>query len=1061
MLKIIKSIIKMLPNKAKEEKKTSFVRRDRLIEIEKEAQQIWESNKTHEREVDKSKPKFFVTFPYPYMNGRLHLGHAYSLSKAEFQARYKGLKGYNSLFPFGFHCTGMPISAAAIKLKEEFEKFTLETLEARYQKRVAKDAEELARPTAQYEILRQCGVEQQKVPKFIDPVYWLHYFPKEAVTDLKKFGVSVDFRRSFITTEVNPYYDSFIRWQFNTLKKGEFIKFGKRPSIYSQKDQQICADHDRAEGEGVLPQEYTLIKLHVIDDKFADILKTDKKVYMVAATLRPETMYGQTNCFVLPEGKYGIYEMANGELWICSHKSARNMSFQNMTPEWGHPKEVGQVQGTKLIGMKVKAPLTHYEHVYVWPMLDISMDKGTGIVTSVPSDAPDDYAVMVDLKNKQPLREKFGLTDDMVLPFEPVSIINVPEYSELSAIDAYKSFKVKSMNDKEQLKKAKEEVYLKGFYSGIMKIGEHNGKLVQEAKPLVRQYMIENNLAAAYFEPESKCISRSGDECVVALCDQWYINYGHEGKEELKEYINSGAFNAYNETVKGSFINALDWLSQWGCSRSFGLGTKLPWDPIYLIESLSDSTIYMAYYTICHLLHNDIEGKIVGELGIKAEDMKHEDWDYIFLGGAYTQSAIEEHKLKQLRDNFEYWYPLDLRCSGKDLIKNHLTMSLYNHFFIWGQSKVPRGVFCNGWVLVNKEKMSKQKGNFFTLNEMCDKFSADATRLGLANAGDTLEDANVELEEAEKAILKLSNIETWLKEISKVIHTFREETPTEVEFYDKVFENELKEVLVFADKAYDGMIMRDVIKQIFFNLNHIKEDYKLNCGNVGMHKRLVKTFIEAQLIALYPITPHFCEIMWKNYYLPILTEEERQGKPQLLSDARFPESSPESIDRSILAQSKFLNKLGNNLRSTYEKLRQKKKDAVIKKIYFVTSEGFKEWQINVLEYLKGLNEQDRADWKKNLMSAVKDKALVKKSMEFANFKTKEFENGDAEAFNSDSYFNEKNLIQAHINYICKEVINTDQLEIITESEAEKSENKQVKQSAGNVLPGTPIVVIDF
>jgi leucyl-tRNA synthetase len=54
-----------------------------------------------------------------------------------------------------------------------------------------------------------------------------------------------------------------------------------------------------------------------------------------------------------------------------------------------------------------------------------------------------------------------------------------------------------------------------------------------------------------------------------------------------------------------SFIKALEWLREWGCSRSFGLGTRLPWDDKYLIESLSDSTIYMAYYTFKHLLHSD------------------------------------------------------------------------------------------------------------------------------------------------------------------------------------------------------------------------------------------------------------------------------------------------------------------------------------------------------------------------------------------------------------------------------------------------------------------------
>ena len=122
-----------------------------------------------------------------------------------------------------------------------------------------------------------------------------------------------------------------------------------------------------------------------------------KTLYMVAATLRPETMYGQTNCFVLPEGEYGVFKMANNEHYIMSERAAKNMAYQELTAEEKVFKPLATVKGTELMGKRVKAPLTTYEHVFVLPLPTISMVKGTGIVTSVPSDAPHDYQMLVDL----------------------------------------------------------------------------------------------------------------------------------------------------------------------------------------------------------------------------------------------------------------------------------------------------------------------------------------------------------------------------------------------------------------------------------------------------------------------------------------------------------------------------------------------------------------------------------------------------------------------------------------------------------------------------------------
>lgn len=96
-------------------------------------------------------------------------------------------------------------------------------------------------------------------------------------------------------------------------------------------------------------------------------------------------------------------------------------------------------------------------------------------------------------------------------------------------------------------------------------------------------------------------------------------------------------------------------------------------------------------------------------------------FDFIFCGGPLPpNSPIPEDKLKAMRQEFEYWYPFDLRVSGKDLIQNHLTFCLYNHTAIWpDEDKWPKSFRANGHIMLNAEKMSKQTGNFLTLEQVC------------------------------------------------------------------------------------------------------------------------------------------------------------------------------------------------------------------------------------------------------------------------------------------------------------------------------------------------------
>lgn len=659
------------------------------------------------------------------------------------------MNGINVLWPQGYHCTGLPIKACADKLVkevgmfgQEFEKYNEDEETVVETAAVPKEREDVTKFTAkkgkaaaksvkmkyQFQIMQAMGIPKQQIHLFADPAYWLEYFPPLCKLDLSNFGSRIDWRRQFVTTDANPYFDAFVRWQMIRLKELNKIKFGKRHTIYSIKDGQPCMDHDRSEGEGVNPQLYVGIKMQVLEfaskaqEALQGRLPGGAKVFLVPATLRTETMYGQVACFVSPKITYGIYEAAPNEYYLMTERGARNMSHQEIFAEEGVIKKTADIQGADLIGTLVNAPLSfHKDGVRVLPMESILETKGTGVVTCVPSDSPDDYATITDLAKKA---DYYKIKKEWA-ELEIIPIIQTPT-SDLLAPALVKKMKIASPKDVKQLKEAKEIAYKEGFYQGHMLVGDFKGEKVADAKPKVRAQLIEAGLAFEYAEPENKVVSRSGDECTVALMEQYYIDYGEDSWRAIAtEYVENkdgNGLNTYSNDTRNAFLGVLDWLKQWACARTYGLGSKLPWAPEYLVESLSDSTIYMSYYTVAHFLHSDIFGREKGKGNIKPEQMIDEVWDYIFCRAEFTEdlpakSKIPKETLEAMRREFEYFYPLDLRVSGKDLINNHLTFAIYNHLALFPREYWPKSIRVNGHLQLNGEKMSKSTGNFMTLDD--------------------------------------------------------------------------------------------------------------------------------------------------------------------------------------------------------------------------------------------------------------------------------------------------------------------------------------------------------
>ena len=916
----------------------------------------------------------------------------------------------------------------------------------------------------QWNILKMM-VPETEIPHFVDPYHWLQYFPPICVEHLKNFGACVDWRRSFITTAVNPYYDAFIRWQFDTLRKKKKVLFGKRNNVFSLVDGQVCADHDRSEGEGVGPQEYVLIKLQVLpveEDgprhaKMAKLLEMagvdNKKVYFVPATLRPETMYGQTNCFVLPEGEYGAYTVdATEEIFIMSPRSARGLSCQTYQDGQYYTKEFGKIDcletftGDELLGLPLKAPLAKYDKVYTLPLLTISMFKGTGIVTSVPSDAPDDYVSLKALQDKADFRAKYGITDEMVLPYDVVPIISIAGYGEASAEFMCKKLKIKSPNEKAKLTQAKDETYLKGFTIGIMTVGPYKGKKVSDVKPIIRQEMIEAGQACLYFEPESRVVSRTNDECIVAATDQWYLAYGEESWTELvKKHVLGDNFNAYDANALGRYEYTIGWLKEWACTRQFGLGTYLPWDPVWVIESLSDSTIYMAYYTISNHLqgNNNLNGDpSKSPEQIDPKDLTSEVFDYIYLKDKSfpDECKISEVKLKSMRDEFRYWYPMTLRISGKDLIGNHLTMALFNHAAIWEDEPElwPRGYYCNGHVQVDAQKMSKSKGNFLMLDDTVEKYSADATRFACADAGDSLDDANFSRETADSAINSLSNEETWMVE---TVASSDLRTGDEYNFMDNVLVNEINRLIASCGEAYATMQFREGLQRGWHEMLLARNDYRSWCNDssIPMHKTVVSKWIEALVILICPICPHWSEKVWSKI-----------GKEGLAVKASWPSADVE--DKLLTRQAKFLRDALKKYRGNIGKAKKGWKSASI-----LVTNSYPEWKVNVLEHMQeqysddtGLPTTFMKDMKKWSGQNVTDKRLIKDVMQFASFMRDESNEVGRVALDLELAFDQFAILEVSLTYL-KCQLNIPELDILDLKTVEDVPDRV----AGLVSPGGP------
>ncbi len=963
-----------------------------LVRIAEKWRRRWEEARVFEADPDPEKPKFFITAAFPYPNSPQHIGHGRTYTIADVYARYKRLRGFNVLFPMGFHYTGTPI----ITMAEAIAEGDPELIDI---------------------MVNVYGVPREDLEKLKDPVALARYFHEDIKAGMKEMGYSIDWRREFTT--IDPEFKRFVIWQFERLRSKGLLTRGTHPVGWCPKHQMPVGMHD-TKGD-VEPEigEFTLIKF--VDD--------EGRVYP-AATLRPETVFGVTNLWVNPDAEYVEVEV-DGETWVVSKRAEFKLRFQRR-----RVSVLRELRGEELLGRRVVNPATG-EKVPVLPARFVDPDTATGVVMSVPAHAPFDYTALRDLLESEEgrrLLEKLGVEPEEL---QPRPVISVKGYPEIPAERVVEEMGVRSQDERVKLEEATKRLYSDEYHHGVMRsdvVGyalrhlpeEYRryavapvkawiaGRPVPEAREATRKWLEAIGYADKMYEVMNKPVyCRCGTEIVVkVLEDQWFINYADpEWKKLAKEALSR--MRIVPEEIRQEFIRTIDWLRERACARTRGLGTELPWAKGWIIESLSDSTIYMAFYTVIHRIRRH---------GLQPEQLTVDFWDYVLLGSGDPKKVSKEtgvplEVLEELRREFDYWYPLDSRHSGRDLVPNHLTFFIFHHAAIFPKEKWPRQIVVNGVLLLAGKKMSKSLRNIIPLRRAIRVYSPDVLRAALITGAELLQDVNFTHGLALSVLGRLQRIH----DIVRMVVESEMRMPEKLSLADRWLLSRLQHHKERVARAYEELRLREAGLTLLYEMVDDVNRYLEIRGWSPEAAWVLGKYVREWVVMLSPITPFIAEELW-----------EMLGGEGFVSKARWPAIDERLRDPEAELAFRYAERLVEDAREILRVLKTKPK---LMRVIVVPPE---EWRLLVRAVEAVEKRVPQREFIQEALAEVED-ARLKKEVAMKARKLYEL------AMSLDDYtkslvktvksLDEKSVVEELAHHIARS-IGVERVEVLTTIEAE-------------------------
>ncbi len=796
--------------------------------IQTKWQSAWETAELGKATTKKNQEKFFMIFAYPGISGFLHVGHMRGFSYTDAICRFERLQGKEVLFPVGTHASGNQAIAFANKVKNNDQTWI--------------------------DYLKNNGCSDEQLKQLTTPENVINYFNQVYRNDYwKKFGFLCDWDRFTCTT--NKDYEKFIQWQFLKLQQKNLLIQKPYFATACVNCGPVAVDPsetDISKGGNAEKTEYTLLKFKYNYDN-------NKSTYLTAATLRPETIYGQTNLWINPDAKYVRIQVDN-EHWIVSQHCAEKLQYQKdeiLLKEDIDPKS--------LLGKTAIAPGIDRE-IIILPATFCDPKIGTGIVTSVPSDAPYDYVALKHLQTHPEISKQYNLNHEDILAIQLIPIIKSKDYGDFPAKEIVEKLNITELSDP-KLEEATSEIYKAGYHTGIMRDNceKYSNMPVEQAKELMKLELLEDKQADILHDLSEEVICRCGNKVIIKrIDDQWFIRYSdpeltERSKEQAKE------MHIYPQEYHDNLPKVLDWFGDRACARLGNwLGSKLPFDDKWTIEPISDSTLYPAYYIVSKFINNKT---------LTTEELTEEFFDYVFLGkinGKEKESSTKFETWKQVREEFQYFYPLDINLGGKEHKTVHFPVFLMNHVAIMPEEKWPHGIFVNWWVTGKGSKISKSKGGAEPIPAAIEKYGVDAMRLYYAHIGSP----HIDVVWTEDIVLNYKNalerIYTLIESLTSTITlNTSANTPTTTSpltpnnnnnnnsksidtwLISKAHQH-LKQI-AHSLKEYD---LRELATHVYFTMYDDLRWYQRRGGN---HHKTIQQYLHIWSIVMNPITPHLSE----------------------------------------------------------------------------------------------------------------------------------------------------------------------------------------------------------